>query len=117
MNYQDYRNLIKLPVDPQQVMVDGFAERLARFAERFVELYIEALYNGNRCISLREEFDILLPMKECYKIFFMHYSKYIDSRQQEITMSFEYNAIKVEARTKPVKVEEEHFTFHWNPDA
>ena len=47
----------------------------------------------------------------------MHYSKYIDSRQQEITMSFEYNAIKVEARTKPVKVEEEHFTFHWNPDA
>ena len=32
MNYQDYRKIIKLPVDPQQVMVDGFAERLARFA-------------------------------------------------------------------------------------
>lgn len=117
MNYQDYRKLIKLPVDPQQIMVDGFAERLARFAEKFVELYIEALYNGDRCISLREEFDRLLPMKECYKIFFMHYSKYIDSCQQEITMHFEHNAIRVEARTKPVKVEEEYFTFRWNSNA
>lgn len=116
MNYQDYRKLIKLPVDPQQVMVDGFAERLARFAEKFVELYIEALYNGDRCISLREEFDRLLPMEQCSKIFFSHYSKYIDTCQQELTMSFEYNAIRVEARTKAVKVEET-LSFHWNSNA
>ena len=118
MSYNDYRKVIQLPVTPQQVLIDGFTERLESFAKRFAELQIEALYNGDRCVMLKQELvERPLSMKQCGQIFFNEYYRYISSHEQEITMHFEYNAIKVEARTKPVKVEEEHFTFHWNPDA
>ena len=118
MNYQDYRKLIKLPVDPQQVMVDGFAERLARFAERFVELYIESLYKGDRCIMLKQEFsERPLSIEQCGNIFFNEYRRYVNSGQQEVTMNFSYNAIEVEARVKPVKVEEATLAFRWNSNA
>lgn len=38
MSYQDYRKIINLPVTPQQVLIDGFTERLESFAKRFAEL-------------------------------------------------------------------------------
>lgn len=118
MSYNDYRKIIQLPVDPQQVLIDGFTERLESFAKRFAELQIEALYNGDRCVMLKQEFsERPLSMKQCGQIFFNEYYRYINSHEQEITMHFGYNTIEVEARTKPVKVEEEHFTFHWSADA
>lgn len=118
MSYNDYRKVIQLPVDPQQVLIDGFTERLELFAKRFAELQIEALYNGDRCVMLKQEFvERPLSMKQCGQIFFNEYYRYISSHEQEITMHFGYNTIEVEARVKPIKLEEETLSFHWSADA
>ena len=118
MSYSDYRKIIQLPVDSQQVLIDGFTKRLELFAQRFAELQIEALYKGDRCIMLKQEFvERPLSIKQCGNIFFNEYRKYVSSDNQELTIHFSYNAVEVEARTKPVKVEEETFSFHLNTDA
>ncbi len=118
MSYNDYRKVIQLPVDPQQVLIDGFTERIELFAQRFAELQIEALYKGDRCIMLKQEFNERpLSIEQCGNIFFNEYRKYVSSDNQELTIHFSYNAVEVEARTKPVKVEEETFSFHWNSNA
>lgn len=118
MSYQDYRKVIQLPVDPQQVLIDGFTERLELFAKRFAELQIEALYKGDRCIMLKQEFgERPLSIEQCGNIFFKEYRRYVNSGQQEVTMKFSYNEIEVEARVKPVKIEEEYPKFYWNSNA
>ena len=118
MSYQDYRKIINLPVDPQQVLIDGFTERLELFAQRFAELQIEALYKGDRCIMLKQEFsERPLSIEKCGNIFFNEYRRYVKSDNQELTIHFSHNAFEVEARVKPVEVEEEYFKFRWNSNA
>lgn len=118
MSYQDYRKIINLPVDPQQVLIDGFTKRLELFAQRFAELQIEALYKGDRCIMLQQEFNERpLSIEQCDNIFFNEYRRYVNSDNQELTMHFSHNAFKVEARVKPVEVKEDYFKFRWNSNA
>ena len=89
MSYNDYRKVIQLPVDPQQVLIDGFTERLESFAKRFAELQIEALYNGGRCVMLKQEFcEKPLSIEQCGNIFFNEYRRYVNSDNQELTMHF-----------------------------
>lgn len=118
MSYQDYRKVIQLPVTPQQVLIDGFTERLESFAKRFAELQIEALYNGDRCVMLKQEFiERPLSIEQCGNIFFNEYRRYVNSDNQELTMHFSHNAFEVEARVKPVEVEEDYFKFRLNSNA
>lgn len=118
MSYQDYRKVIQLPVDPQQVLIDGFTERLELFAKRFAELQIEALYKGDRCIMLKQEFsERPLSIEQCGNIFFNEYRRYVNSDNQELTIHFSHNAVEAEARVKPVEVEEDYLKFRWNSNA
>lgn len=118
MSYQDYRKVIQLPVDTHQVLIDGFTERLELFAQRFAELQIEALYKGDRCIMLKQEFvERPLSIEQCGNIFFNEYRRYINSDNQELTIHFSHNAVEVEARVKPVEVEEDYLKFRWNSNA
>lgn len=118
MSYNDYRKVINLPVTPQQVLIDGFTERLESFAKRFAELQIEALYNGDRCVMLKQEFNERpLSIEQCNNIFFNEYRRYVNSDNQELTIHFSHNAFEVEARVKPVEVEEDYFKFRWNSNA
>ena len=67
---------------------------------------------------LKQEFsERPLSIERCGNIFFNEYRRYVNSSQQEVTMNFSYNAIEVEARVKPVTVEESTLTFSRNPNA
>lgn len=118
MSYNDYRKVIQLPVEPQQVLIDGFTERLKLFAKRFAELQIEALYKGDRCIMLKQEFgERPLSIEQCGNIFFNEYRRYVNSDNQELTIHFSHNTVEAEARVKPVEVEEDYLKFRWNSNA